>query len=58
MIEQTPAFHRYYARVLLGQARARYGSDFAAICLRGAMRARVAAHRQPSPQFDLFGRQG
>lgn len=50
---QTPAFHRYYARLLLSQARARYGSDFALILLHGAMRARVKAHRPKPAQGSL-----
>lgn len=49
----TTEFHRYYARLLLSQARARYGTEFAEILLRGAMRARVKSHRKPA-QGELF----
>jgi len=49
----TPEFNRYYARLLLSQARVRYGTEFSEILLRGAMRARVKSHRKPA-QGELF----
>jgi hypothetical protein len=46
---KNPSDWRQYARLLLSQARARYGSDFALILLQGAKRARVSAHQgQPA----------
>lgn len=53
---RDPAFLRYYARVLLREAKARRGTPFATALLEWAARARREAVEAALPvQGDLFG---
>lgn len=49
-----PAFLRYYARVLLREARARRGTPFATSLVQWANRARKEAAAIKPVQGDLF----
>lgn len=55
-LQNDPAFLRYYARVLLREARARRGTKFAAFLIGCAARARRESIEAARPeQMDLFG---
>ncbi|SCW56675.1 hypothetical protein SAMN02927924_01410 [Sphingobium faniae] len=53
--EEERDFLRYYARVLLREAKARRGTAFAHILMAGAARARREAMSIRPAQADLFG---
>lgn len=50
----SPEFLRYYAKVLLREAKARRGTEFSRWLLDGAMRARREAMAFRPAQGDLF----
>jgi len=55
-IRTDPAFLRYYARVLLREAKARRGTEFSRFLIECAARARREAIATVKPvQPDLFG---